>query len=67
MGLKVVFKDGSEAGIIKDVLKGGAQDLLEIEMREKTVLLPFVGEFVPRVDMEKKQIIIDPPPGLLEL
>lgn len=67
IGLKVVFKDGSEAGIIKDVLKGGAQDLLEIEMREKTVLLPFVGEFVPRVDMEKKQIIIDPPPGLLEL
>ena len=32
-----------------------------------TVLIPFVKEIVTRVDLEKKLIAINPPPGLLEI
>ena len=67
VGLKVSLKDGTKTGILKDVLKGGAQDLLEIQMGEKIVLLPFVGKFIVDVDMKNRQIIIDPPEGLMEL
>lgn len=54
----------------------GAHDLLKIVLnrtasaapkQQQTMLLPFVKEFVPRIDEEKQAIYISPPPGLLEL
>lgn len=33
----------------------------------RPILIPFVNEFVPIVDLEKKEIWIQPPEGLLEL
>ena len=31
------------------------------------VLVPFVGAIVPEVDVAAGRLVIDPPPGLLEL
>lgn len=31
------------------------------------VLIPMVPEIVPRIDLDQKRILIDPPPGLLDL
>ena len=44
-------------------------NLLVIELYEnnKKVLIPFVKEIVPTIDLQKKLIIINPPEGLLEL
>ncbi len=54
-------------GYVTDLIKGG-NDLLEIELFEgKKVLVPFVKEIVPEIEIKKKWLLINPPPGLLEL
>ncbi len=43
-------------------------DLIEIRLFEgRNVLIPFVNEIVPTVDLEGGWLLITPPPGLLEL
>jgi 16S rRNA processing protein RimM len=44
-----------------------AQDLLAIETATGEVLVPFVKQIVPTVDISKGQIVLDPPAGLFEL
>ena len=54
-------------GHVTDLIKGG-NDLLEIQLVEgKKVLVPFVKEIVPEIEIKKRWLLIDPPPGLLEL
>ena len=54
-------------GYVTDLIKGG-NDLLEIELIEgKKVLVPFVHEIVPEIEIKEKWLLINPPPGLLEL
>ncbi len=54
-------------GYVIDLIKGG-NDLLEIELVEgKKVLVPFVKEIVPEIEIKEKWLLINPPPGLLEL
>tara|TARA_B100000579_G_C22735618_1_gene806523 strand:- start:424 stop:954 length:531 start_codon:yes stop_codon:yes gene_type:complete len=54
-------------GYVTDLIKGG-NDLLEIELVEgKKVLIPFVKEIVPEIEIKEKWLLINPPPGLLEL
>ncbi len=54
-------------GHVTDLIKGG-NDLLEIELIEgKKVLVPFVKEIVPEIEIKDKWLLINPPPGLLEL
>ena len=54
-------------GHVTDLIKGG-NDLLEIELIEgKKVLVPFVKEIVPEIEIKEKWLLINPPPGLLEL
>ena len=54
-------------GHVTDLIKGG-NDLLEIELiKGKKVLVPFVKEIVPEIKIQDKWLLINPPPGLLEL
>ena len=54
-------------GFVTDLIKGG-NDLLEIELIEgKKVLVPFVKEIIPEINIKEKWLLINPPPGLLEL
>ena len=54
-------------GYVTDLIKGG-NDLLEIELVEgKKVLVPFVKEIIPEIEIKEKWLLINPPPGLLEL
>ena len=54
-------------GYVTDLIKGG-NDLLEIELVEgKKVLVPFVKEIVPEIEIKEKWLLINTPPGLLEL
>ena len=54
-------------GYVTDLIKGG-NDLLEIELVEgKKVLVPFVKEIVPEIEIKEKWLLISPPPGLFEL
>ena len=41
--------------------------VIELSNNQKKVLIPFVKEIVPSVDIKNKFLIINPPKGLLEL
>jgi 16S rRNA processing protein RimM len=64
IGLDVVTVSGHKVGRVAEVRHHG-QDLLVIEPYE--ILVPFVAAIVPEVDVAGGRLVIDPPPGLLEL
>ncbi|MBX3311548.1 MAG: ribosome maturation factor RimM [Microbacteriaceae bacterium] len=65
VGLKVIH-EGQEIGLVMQVEHLPAQDLLVVKIGERDVLIPFVSEIVPEVDVEAGFITITPPGGLLE-
>ena len=66
VGLEVVLSDGSKVGTISEVIHLPSQDLLSVKREgDVEVLIPFVTEFVPDIDLETKRVMITPPPGLL--
>ncbi len=69
VGLEVKFtSEGQSIGIVTDLTTAG-NDLLEVKLRKngKKVLIPFVKEIVPTIEIKKGWLIITPPPGLLEI
>ena len=71
INLQVKTFQNEELKVIGKVinLENEQNNLLVIELFEnqKKVLIPFVNEIVPLVDVKKNFIIINPPEGLLEL
>jgi 16S rRNA processing protein RimM len=66
VGLNVVLEDRSVIGVIGEVIHLPSQDLLSVKREGDTeVLIPFVMEFVPEIDLDTKTVTITPPPGLL--
>ena len=66
IGCRVVTSEGAEVGTVGAVIAGPAQDLLQIETLNGQRLVPVVKEIVVSVDPDGKQIVIDPPEGLLD-
>lgn len=65
--LDVVTRDGTPVGRITEVAHLPYQDLLVVRRPEGgEVLVPFVHEIVPEIDLAEQRAVIDPPPGLLE-
>jgi len=71
INLEVKTLENNELKIIGKVinLENEKNNLLVIELfkNHKKVLIPFVKEIVPLVDIKNKFLIINPPNGLLEL
>jgi 16S rRNA processing protein RimM len=66
VGLNVKLEDGSLVGVVGEVIHLPSQDLLSVKREGDTeVLIPFVLEFVPEIDLDTKTVTITPPPGLL--
>ncbi|MFI0722513.1 ribosome maturation factor RimM [Streptomyces sp. NPDC021224] len=65
--LDVVTTDGREIGRISEISHLPYQDLLVVARPDGSeVLVPFVAEIVPEIDLEEQRAVIDPPPGLLD-
>ncbi|MGC5584032.1 ribosome maturation factor RimM [Ornithinimicrobium sp. W1679] len=67
VGLAAVLTDGTAVGTVTALHLRPVQDLLEVDTGRGRVLVPFVEELVPEVDEEAGRVVLDPPPGLLEL
>ncbi len=71
VNLEVKTLENNELQTIGKVinLENEKNNLLVIELfkNQKKVLVPFVKEIVPLVDIKNNYIIINPPNGLLEL
>ncbi len=68
VGLAAVRPDGAPLGTVEDVIHVPGSPLLAVKTPEgREVLVPFVAEMVPEVDVPGGRLVVDPPPGLLEL
>ena len=62
-----VWREGEEIGRLARVDHLPSQDLLAIELTDgQEVLLPFVKQFVPEVDVDNARVTITPPGGLFD-
>jgi 16S rRNA processing protein RimM len=66
IGCTVEFLDGTQLGEVTDVIHLPAQDLLAFQYQEREILIPFIHQFVPKVDIKNKKIVITPPPDLID-
>lgn len=64
-GRTVVCTDGRSLGTVTELFSNGAQDIMVVSDGEEERLIPIVGDIV--VAIREDAIIIDPPPGLLEI
>ncbi|KAJ3704351.1 hypothetical protein LUZ61_008056 [Rhynchospora tenuis] len=78
IGMRVILKEtGKLVGTVVSVMNTKGNDILQVEPgligREEEdssnsqILIPFVEEIVTEVDMERQEMQITPPKGLLEL
>ncbi|MDY5786534.1 ribosome maturation factor RimM [Corynebacterium sp.] len=66
IGLKVIH-DGAEVGEVTGVMDTPNRKILEIDYSGREVLVPFVMNFVPDIDLDAQTLTITPPEGLLDV
>ncbi|MCB0357296.1 MAG: 16S rRNA processing protein RimM [Bdellovibrionales bacterium] len=66
-GFKVIDSKLGEVGVIKNFGSNGAQDLILVEGRFGEVDIPYIDEFIDKVDFKKREILMNLPEGLVEL
>lgn len=69
-GLVAELDDGTRAGEVTDVLHLPHGDVLVVRVQDvadgREVLVPFVRDIVPLVDVDAGRIVLTPPEGLME-
>ncbi len=67
-GLEAVDPAGTPLGTVAGLETGPAQDLLVLRLPDgRTALVPFVEAIVTHVDAAAGRVVVDAPPGLLDL
>lgn len=66
IGLKVL-RDAREIGTVTGVMDTPNRKILQVDYEGREVLVPFVMDIVPVVDLDEGYLEITPPEGLLEL
>jgi 16S rRNA processing protein RimM len=67
IGLEAVLGDGTPVGRVRAIHDFGAGDTLELARPgAQPVMVPFTRAVVPVVELAKGQLVLDPPPGLLD-
>ena len=66
-GMTAVLENGRELGVVTNLLAGGGHDILVITGRGREYMIPAVKEFMVEIDQQEGRVVVDPPPGLLEI
>ncbi|MYW02847.1 ribosome maturation factor RimM [Streptomyces sp. SID3343] len=67
VGLDVVTVDGTLVGELAEVVHLPSQDLFLVRRPDgREVMIPFVEQIVPEIDLENQRAVITPPPGLID-
>jgi 16S rRNA processing protein RimM len=61
IGCKAYLVDGDLVGEVTDVLNLPGQDVLSIKTESGEILIPFVHQLVPVVDIKAKRMTVIPP------
>lgn len=67
LGLEVETTEGERVGRVREVFETEPAHLLEVKGVGKVHLIPFTDRIVKEVDLDAGRLVIEPPPGLLEL
>jgi 16S rRNA processing protein RimM len=67
VGCRVRTRAGAEVGTVESVLAAGGPVLLVVRRGEAEIYVPFTGTICVQVDPEAREVVIDPPDGLLDL
>jgi 16S rRNA processing protein RimM len=66
VGCTVVDEKGEEVGIVREVLRMPANDVLVVAGGDREMLVPTIKQVVKQVDLEGRLIVIERIPGLLD-
>lgn len=67
LGLEVFTTEGWHVGRVREVYDAEPADLLEVKGERRLHLIPFLERIVREIDLEGGRLVIDPPPGLLDV
>lgn len=66
IGCKVVDDAGGEVGVVRDVLRMPANDVLVVKDGDREMLVPTVKQVIKDVSLDERVITIERIPGLLD-
>ncbi len=67
IGMAVVTTAGAEIGVVSDVLTTQANDICVVHAGAQEHLIPLTANVVKHVDRQRRRLVIEPLPGLIEL
>ena len=67
IGCSVEAVDGKQLGVVNAILRISGNNQLVVKGPDKEFLIPAVESICTRISIKKKQIIVDPPEGLMDL
>jgi 16S rRNA processing protein RimM len=59
VGARVINRRGAELGTVSGVISSGAQDLLDIRLGDRELLVPIVEKYVDGVDLAQRIVKVD--------
>ena len=67
VGCSVMDIHGGELGIVSEILRIAGNNQLVVKDLNREYLIPVVDNICVEIDIKGKQIIVDPPEGLMDL
>lgn len=67
IGLEVITAQGEKIGKVKEVISLPANDIYVVEGDKREYIIPAIKDVVKNIDLEKREMIINLPEGLLDL
>lgn len=59
------YSNDKKIGKVIEILKSKAHDILVVEKEKKRILIPYINEFIEKIDLENKKIYIKEIEGLI--
>lgn len=60
-----VYYNDKKIGYISEMSTNGVQDLIRVDMKENSILIPFLNEFIETINVKENKIILKNIEGLL--
>jgi 16S rRNA processing protein RimM len=66
IGMTVVTAAGDELGVVSEVIQTGSNDVCVVRTDTREHLIPMIDNVIRAIDRERRRLVIDPLPGLLD-
>ena len=66
LGMTVVTTAGVEIGTVAEVLPVSSSDICVVREGAREYLIPLIADVIKQLDRDRRRLVIEPLPGLLE-